>query len=92
MKIENNEVVTLVTMTGEYVGRLKEQDTHTITLTNPRLFMTTQEGAGFLPGISMTGEESPEESRFNSSMITAVLKTSETVKKAWIQQTTGLVV
>ena len=54
------EVVTLVTMMGEIVGRLKEETDSGYALENPRLFVPGENNAGgFAPGLSMTGKQEP---------------------------------
>ena len=91
---KKGEVVTVVSMLGECVGRLKEEDDTTVTLVSPRLFVPAQDqqGGGFAPGISMTGEQELGEVTINKSVIFAVVKTHETVASGWVSATSGIIV
>lgn len=86
-----NDVMTIVTPAGEMVGRIKDENDNTVTLESPRAFIQTQEGMGFAPGVCMTGEQNPKEMTFNKSQVILMCKSSDQVSKAWIQQTSGLV-
>lgn len=88
-----NEVVTIATIMGEIVGRLKENTDSVYTLEHPRMFVQTAEGAGYAPGITMTGDQGHDlkEVSFNKSLVLAMTKTNENAKKAWIQSTSGLI-
>lgn len=84
--------MTIITSAGEVIGRLTSEDESSIVLENPRSMLITENGAGFAPGISMTGEDNPKEISLNKSHIIFMTKTKEVVAKAWIQQTSGIVV
>ena len=86
-----SEVVTLVTHLGEMIGRLKEETDSSVTLTDPRLFVQQEGGAGFAPGICMTGEMNPSEVTFYKSSIVAMLPTHPDLVKGWTQATSGIV-
>jgi len=63
MKELINEVITIVTATGEYVGKLDtlQQDDTSVVLSNPRMIIQNQEGQmGFARGVAVTGEENPK--------------------------------
>lgn len=85
-----NRVVTLVTLAGEVVGRIKEITGETVVLESPRLFVQTQQGAGFTQGVSMTGESHPKEVAFYLNSILCMVDTDADASKAWVQATTGL--
>ena len=87
------EIVTVVSMMGEVVGRVKEMDDNSVTLESPRLFVPAQDqnGGGFAPGVSMTGEQDLDEGKFNLNVALTVVKTHEAVSKGWVQATSGLV-
>ena len=87
------EVVTVVSMMGEVVGRLKEETTNGYVLESPRLFVPAQgeNGGGFAPGLSMTGEQNTDEAVINKAVTMTVVKTHEGVAKGWIEATSGLV-
>ena len=86
------EVVTLVSMMGEVVGRLKEETDNGYLIESPRLFVPAQSGdnGGFAPGLSMTGEQHPNEAHINKGLVIAVVKTHEGVAKGWVEATSGI--
>jgi len=86
-----SEVVTLVTHLGEMIGRVKEETETTVTLSDPRLFVQQEGGAGFAPGICMTGEMNPTEVTFNKGSVLAMLPTHPDLVKGWSQATSGIV-
>lgn len=86
-----NDVVTLITVTGEIIGRVKESDSETITLTDPRLFVQQEGGAGFAPGVCMTGAGNPAELVFRQNQILSVVPTHEDLIKGWCAATSGIV-
>ena len=58
------ETVSVVTMSGEYVGKLKSLEP--LTLEDPRMIIQTGEGKmGFAKGIAVTGVIDPKEQIFN---------------------------
>lgn len=83
------DVVTLVSIVGEVVGRCKGETDSVITLENPRLFMQTQEGAGFAPGLCMTGVGDSID--FHKTSVLCAMKTSDEAAKAWQQVTSGII-
>ena len=86
------EVVTLVSMMGEVVGRLKEETTDGYVIESPRLFVPAQgeTSGGFAPGLSMTGEQNPDQATINKGLVMAVVKTHEGVAKGWVEATSGI--
>ena len=88
-----NEVVTVITMMGEVVGRLKEETDSGYVLESPRLFVPAQEGSsgGFAPGLSMTGDQHPNEANVNKHLVLTVVKTHEHVAKGWQEATSSIV-
>ena len=86
-----NKVITVVTTAGEVVGRLKEYTGESVVLQNPRLFVQTQQGAGFAQGVSMTGENEPKEVAFYFSNIICIVDTDPDAEKVWVQATSGIV-
>ena len=87
------EVVTVISMMGEIVGRLKEETTTGYELESPRLFVPAQGDAsgGFAPGLSMTGEQHPASAHVNKGLVMTVVKTHEQVAKGWQEATSSIV-
>ena len=89
--MKKGDIVTLVTHVGEVIGRVQSDSIDSITLESPRLFVNSDTGAGLAPGICMTGIKDPEEGLFYKASVVAVVPTASELTKAWIQQTSGLV-
>jgi hypothetical protein len=81
------EVVTLMTNTGEIIGRVKESDFETITLANPRMFVQQDDKAGFASGVCITGAGEPEELVFRQNQILSIVPTNVDLIKAWSEAT-----
>jgi len=92
MKEFKGEVVTVVTVMGEIVGRVKNVTGDYVSLKNPRLFMRTNDGVGFAPGICVSGESNPSEAMISMSTVVTICKTNDEIAKGWIEQTSGLIV
>jgi len=89
-----NQIVTVVTMMGEVVGRVKSEDDTTITLESPRLFVPGQDasGGGFAPGISMTGVQDVKEATLNKAVVLSMIETHKSVADGWVEVTSGIIV
>ena len=93
--MKNGDVVTLVTMMGEVIGRLKEKTDTEVTLESPRLFVPDpNNGAngGLAPGVSMTGEQNPNSAHVNKGLVMTVVKTHDQVAKGWQEATSSIIV
>lgn len=84
-----NDVVTVVAMSGEYVGKLKDTGAGTISLEDPRMLVHSEQGMGFANGIAVTGKNEPIEVTFQTYVFAT--KTNDEVEKAYRQATSGLV-
>ena len=87
------EVVTVVSMMGEIVGRLKEETTNGYVIESPRLFVPAQgeSSGGFAPGLSMTGQQDLNEATINGAVVMTVIECHPEIAKAWTQATSGIV-
>jgi hypothetical protein len=83
-----NDVVSVVTAAGEFVGKLNGFDGDAVVLSKPRMLVSNGEGMGFARGICMTGKENPESATFHN--VVFVTPTNEDIDKAWVQATTGI--
>lgn len=91
MKATQGEVVTVVTMMGEIIGKVTENAKGSITLEKPRLFVPGESGkGGFAPGVCMTGEGEPEELEFQLGSVLTVTKTHADIAKGYTEMTTGI--
>jgi len=88
-----NDIVTLVTMMGEIVGRVKEETQDAIVLKNPLLFVPANDdaGGGFAPGVSMTGAQGQDKGTFNKSCILTIMPCHEQVADGWTKATGSII-
>ncbi len=89
--MEKNDIVTVVTISGEYVGKLSDNDGGQITLSDPRMILSNPETGqmGFAKGIAVTGVENPKEVTFIS--VVFVTPANATVSTAWQEATSQIV-
>ena len=82
------DTVTVVTISGEYVGELESFEDATVVLNKPRMVVQTEKGMGFAHGVAVTGKENPEQVKFLN--VVYVIPTNEQVCKAWVEATTNI--
>ena len=87
----NNEIVSVVTSVGEFVGKFIADSPEGITIEDPRMIVHNQQGMGFAKGVSMAGVEEPKKVTFNNAQIVVVSEVNPAVEKAWRQFTSGIV-
>ena len=91
--MKKGDVVTIVSMMGEVVGRLVEETDLTVTLADPRLFVPAREGSagGFAPGVCMTGQQNLDEVSINRTVVLCVVLSHPEIESGWREAVTGLV-
>jgi len=89
--MDKNEVVSVVTTVGEFVGKFVESNNEGIKLKDPRMIVHAQEGMGFSSGVCMSGVEGPDEVQFFSGSTVFTNKTNDSVANAY-REFTGSVV
>ena len=88
--MKKGDIVTVVTMAGEFVGELVSTD-NGIELSDPRMVVNGPEGnMGFARGICQTGIENPTDVLVSNPIF--VSPTNEMVEKAWIEATSGIAI
>jgi hypothetical protein len=92
MSYKKNEVVTVISVAGEYVGKFVKKDESTFVLSDPKMLVNGEGGMGFANGICVTGQEDPTSMTFYVGGIVFVTKTSSTVESAYHQAVSGLIV
>jgi len=89
MSFSNGDVVTVMSMTGEFVGKFKSMSNANIVLEDPRYITATEQGMGFAAGIAMTGDKDPKEVElFNVVFVT---KTNSQVESAYRSTVSGII-
>ena len=90
--IKKNDVVTVMTSIGEYIGKYVEsKGDSSVTVNDPRLIVNTPEGdIGFGRGVCMSAKENPDQVIFQDVLF--VVKTNDSFEKAYIEAVSGLIV
>ena len=85
------DIVTVVTISGEYVGKLVSMDDGYVELKDPRMILSNPaDGSmGFAKGIAATGIENPTSATFQQ--VVMVVPTNSKVAEAHLTATSGLV-
>jgi len=89
--IRKNDVVSIVTLTGEFVGKYMEETPDQYVIADPRLLSQSQNGVGFLPVVCMTGKPEPTEVRFNRATVAFVVPTADEVEREYRKATSGII-
>lgn len=89
--MEKGDIVTVVTISGEYVGKLVSMEDATVELKDPRMILSNPaDGSmGFAKGLAATGVESPTSAIFQQ--VVFVVPTNVKVAEAHLTATSGLV-
>ncbi|MAU90748.1 MAG: hypothetical protein CBD42_000310 [Gammaproteobacteria bacterium TMED182] len=89
--MKNGDIVTVVTVSGEYVGKLSLLDGSFITIDQPRMILSNPETGqmGFARGIAVTGVENPKDVTFTN--VVFVTPTNDKVREAYQEATSSIV-
>jgi hypothetical protein len=90
--MNKNDVVSIVTLTGEFVGKYNSETPEQYVIDDPRLLTQTQEGIAFIPAVCMTGVQQPNQVNFNKTVVAFVIKTADEVEKEYRRTTSGLII
>mgnify|MGYP001563144172 FL=1 len=92
MEFKKNDVITVICVAGEYIGKMVSEDTSKLTIADPKMLVNGEQGMGFGNGVCVTGEKDPSSMTFYIGGIVFVAKTSEEVVKAYREATSGLII
>ena len=90
--MKKNDVISVITAAGEFIGKLNEKTDSIVSLDDPRMLIATQEGMGFARGVCLTGVENPTEMTFYSGGIVFISPTNDEVEKSYRQAVSGLII
>jgi hypothetical protein len=90
MNFKKDDIISVITLVGEFVGKYVSHEGETITVDNPRLLIQSESGAGFAKGVCMTGKLEPKQITFNSYVY--ISETADEFVKPYIQATSGLII
>lgn len=88
--MKKNDVVAVVTIAGEFVGKYNTSGGGTITLEDPRMLIQNEQGMGFAAGVCVTGDRDPKEITFAQYVF--VTPVNVDIEKAYRQATSGIVI
>ena len=85
-----NDVVTVVTVSGEYIGKFESLNTNgVVTLKDPRMLIHGDQGVGFARGICMTSDENTNTVAFQQYVF--ITETNEAFSKEYTRATSGII-
>lgn len=91
MAIEVNDVVSVVSTVGEFIGKFVSENSHKITLKDPRMVVHGASGMGFARGLSMTSGEEAEYCSFYTTNVVFMAEVHKDVVTAYREFTSGLI-
>jgi len=90
--MQKNDVVSVMTAYGEYVGKFVKQGTSTVSLSDPRMIVQTEQGMGFAHGICATGKPDVLSVDIQMSQVVFITEVNENIEKEYRKATSGLIV
>ena len=90
--MNKNDIVSIVTLTGEFVGKYVEETSEQYVIADPRLLTQTESGVAFIPAVCMTEIQEPDEVRFNKGTVAFVIKTATEVEREYRKSTSGIII
>ena len=89
--MNKQDVVSIVTVSGEYIGKLIDESSDKITLGDPHMVTPNGESSGFLPAVCLTGKQQPSSVSFNKSCVVLMIESQEEVAKQYRTSISGLI-
>jgi hypothetical protein len=90
--MKKGDVVSLVTLTGEFVGKFEDRSPTGVRVKDPRMLVHGEQGMGFAHGVCATGKNNPDEVEFFSGGIVFITPSNEDIEKAYRQAVSGLII
>ena len=92
MSFKKNDIITVITVAGEYIGKYVSESPAQLTIADPKMLVQGADGVGFGTGICVTGENDPKKVTFYAGGIVFVTATNDIVTKAYHSANSGLIV
>tara|TARA_R110000782_G_scaffold67789_1_gene136850 strand:- start:607 stop:900 length:294 start_codon:yes stop_codon:yes gene_type:complete len=86
-----NDVVAVMCNSGEYVGKFRQEGADTITIADPRMVVSNEQGLGFAHGICVTGKADVTSVDIYKSSICFVTLVNDDLRKAYTTNTSGII-
>ena len=91
--MKQGAIVSLVTLSGEFLGKWVKEENGNITLDNPRMLVNTPDGkVGFARGVCMSSTENTREAMFYAGGVVIATETNPEFSAAYTEAVTGLAV
>ena len=90
--MQKNDVVSVMTAYGEYVGKYDAKSDQVVTLKDPRMIVQTEQGMGFAHGICATGKENPTTVDIQMAQVLFITEVNAQIEKEYRKVTSGLIV
>ncbi len=90
--MKKGTVVSLVTLTGEFIGKFVTETTSGVTVADPRMLVHQESGMGFAHGVCATGKMNPDEVMFYNGGLVFMTESNEEIEKAYRQATSGIII
>jgi len=87
--MKKGDIVSVISLAGEYVGKFNNSNAGTITLDDPRMLIQNEQGMGFANGIAVTGKPNPDKVTFSQYVF--VTPTNDDIEKAYRSAVSGLI-
>lgn len=88
--MKKNDIVTIATVTGEYIGKYVDENPQEINIAEPRMIVMGQGGnMGFAHGVAATAKA--DNVSFQRSCVVFVTETNDEVAKQYMTAISGLV-
>jgi len=81
--MKTNDVVTVLTTAGEFVGKYESSSDQGVVLKDPKMIVFHDEQMGFARGVCNTGVENPKSVHFREGGLCFVTKTNEAIASAY---------
>jgi hypothetical protein len=89
--MKKGDVVSLVTLTGEFVGKYEDRSPTGVMIKDPRMLVHGEQGMGFAHGVCATGQKDVKEVEFFSGGIVFMTPSNADIEKAYRQAVSGLI-
>ena len=90
--MQKNDIVSVMTAYGEYIGKFENTDDTVVTLKDPRMIVQTVQGMGFAHGICATGKPDVLSVDIRLSQVVFITEVNESIEKEYRKVTSGLIV
>jgi len=90
--MKKGTIVSLVTLTGEFLGKFVDETPAGVTIGDPRMLVHGEQGMGFAHGVCATGKMNPKEVMFYNGGLVFMTESNAEIEKAYIQATSGIII